>query len=59
MPTVVSYLRSNAFRVKANGAPGEGQVFNIHTNQWEELDVQVRELLLGFMADDTAARGYI
>ena len=29
MPTVVSYLGSNAFRAKANGAPGEGQVFNI------------------------------
>ena len=29
MPTVVSYLRSNAFCEKENGAPGEGQVFNI------------------------------
>ena len=25
MPTMVSYLHSNAFRTKANGAPGEGQ----------------------------------
>ena len=55
MPTVVSYLKSNAFRVKANGAQGGGQVFSIHTDQWEEPDVREKELLLGFMADDTAA----
>ena len=57
MPTVVSYLRSNAFRAKMNGAPKEGQVFNVQTDQWEEPDVFEKELLLGFRADDTAASG--
>ena len=28
MPTVVSYLHSNAFRPKENGNPREGEVFN-------------------------------
>ena len=32
MPTVVSYFGSNAFRPKSNGAPGEGQVYDLHTN---------------------------
>ena len=32
MPTVVSYLLSNAFRPKGGGALGEGQVFNIVSN---------------------------
>ena len=48
MPTVVSYLGSNAFRTKANGTPGEGQVFNIQTDMWEEPDVEEKERLLGF-----------
>ena len=34
MPTLVSCLGSNAFRAKADGAPGEGQVYNLHTNIW-------------------------
>ena len=57
MPTVVSYLKINAFRAKANGAPGEGQVFNIQTYMWEELDVEEKERLLGFQSDDTATPG--
>ena len=57
MPTVVSYLGSNAFRIKANGAPGEGQVFNIQTYVWEEPDVEEKERLLGFQADDIATPG--
>ena len=48
MPTVVSYLGSNAFRTKTNGAPGEGQVYNLHTNMWEEPNTTEKELLLGF-----------
>ena len=48
MPTIVSYLQSNAYRAKANGAPGEGQVFNIQSNVWEEPDVEEKESLLGF-----------
>ena len=47
MPTIVSYLRSNAFRPKSSGSPGEGEVFNIHTNLWEEPDAEEKEELLG------------
>ena len=57
MPTVVSYLRSNAFRAKDNGAPGEGEVYNIHTNPWEEPDTTEKEQLLGFLPGDTFAPG--
>ena len=57
MPTVVSYLHSNAFRAKDNGALGEGQVFNRITREWEEPDVEDKELLLGYLPGDTAAPG--
>ena len=40
MPTVVSYLHSNAFRTKENGTPGEGQVYNRLTREWEEPDAE-------------------
>ena len=36
MPTIVSYLRSNAFRPKATGSPGEGEVDNTQAKTWEE-----------------------
>ena len=29
MPTVVSFLRSNAYRPKPDGSPGEGEVYNV------------------------------
>ena len=57
MPTIVSYLRSNAFRPKSSGSPGEGEVFNLHTNLWEEPDAEEKEELLGFQRGDTAASG--
>ena len=57
MPTIVSYLESNAFRSKPCGAPGEGQVYNIITETWEEPDAEEKESLLGFMRGDTAAPG--
>lgn len=56
-PTVVSYLQGNAFRPGTNGNPGEGEVFIIHTNLWEESDVEEKETLLGFQRGDTAAQG--
>lgn len=56
MPTVVSQLRSNAYRSKV-GNPGEGEVFNIHTNLWEEQDAAVKERFLGFQPRDTVAPG--
>ena len=57
MPTVVSYLESNAFRPKDMGAPGEGQVFNIVSNMWEEPNAKEKESLLGYQRGDTAAPG--
>ena len=57
MPTVVSSLLSNAFRPKVDGTPGEGQVFNIVSNTWEDLDAEEKEMLLGFNRGDTAAIG--
>lgn len=57
MPTVVSYPKSNAYRQKDNGAPGEGEVFNLHTNEWEEPDADEKELLLGYSRGDTSAPG--
>ena len=57
MPTVVSYLRSNAFRPKDNGNPGEGEVFNTQSLEWVEPDTEEKEQLLGYAAGDTAAPG--
>ena len=57
MPTVVSHLRSNAYKPKDNNTPGEGEVFNTHTNEWEEPDAKEKELLLGYTLGDTAAAG--
>ena len=57
MPTIVSYLESNAFRRKDNGAPGEGQLFNITTKLWEEPDAEEKELLLGYQRGETATPG--
>ena len=57
MPTIVSYMESNAFRRKDNGAPGEGQLFNIATKIWEEPDAEEKELLLGYQRGETATLG--
>ena len=53
MPTVVSYIRSNAHRPKSNGEPGEGKVFNLAREEWEELDCREKEQMMGYMADET------
>ena len=57
MPTVVSYLQSNAFRPKENGAPREGQVYNTKIGQWEEPDADEKEQLLGYNPVDTFTPG--
>ena len=57
MPTVVSYLLSNAFRPKEGEAPREGQVFNIVSNTWEEPDAEEKEILLGYTRGDTIVAG--
>ena len=54
MPTVVSYLRSNALRRHDDGTRGEGEVFNTHTKAWEEPDVVEKEQLQGYRIGDTA-----
>ena len=58
MPTVVSYLHSNDFRPKENGNPGEGEVFDTISLEWEEPDVEEKEMLLGYAAGDTSAAGF-
>lgn len=57
MPTMMSYLRSNAFRPKENGHPGKGELFNTITNMWEEPDAKEKKVLLGFQRGDTATLG--
>ena len=57
MPTVVSYLLSNAYRQKESGAPGEGQVYNTVSNTWEEPDADEKEQLLGYTPGDTVTLG--
>ena len=57
MPTVVSYPRSNAYRQKDNGAPGEGELFNKLTSEWEDPDAEEKELLLGYSRGDIATPG--
>ena len=53
MPTVVSYIRSNAYRSKSDGEPGEGEVFNLAKEEWEEPDCREKEQMMGYMADET------
>ena len=57
MPTVVPYRKSRPFRPKSDGAPGEGEVFNTVSNEWEGPDVEEKKLMMGFAAGDTAASG--
>ena len=53
MPTVVSYIRNNAYRPKSDGEPGEGEVFNLAREEWEEPDCREKEQMMGYMADET------
>ena len=55
LPTAVSFLRSNAYRPKPDGSPGEGEVYNVIYNRWEEPRVGEKEKLMGFNEGDTAA----
>ena len=55
MPTVVSFLRSNAFKPKEDGNLREGQVFNVIYNRWEEPAVGEKEMMLGYREGDIAA----
>ena len=53
MLTVVSYIRSNAYRSRPNGEPGEGEVFNLAQEEWEEPNCQEKEQMMGYMTNET------
>lgn len=53
MPTLVLFLRSNAFRPKANGSLGEGEVYNTSARTWEEPKVEEKETLMGYAKGTT------
>ena len=57
MPTVVSFLRSNAYRPKPDGRLGEGKVYNVIYERWEEPSVREKKKLMGYNEGDTAAGG--
>ena len=54
MPTPVSFPRSHAFRPKANGTPGEGQLCNTALRRWEIRDISEQEQLMGYPVGITA-----
>ena len=56
MPTIVSYLCSNAFTFRDNGTPGEGMVYSTRMGMWEEPDVAEKEGLMGYEAGETETR---
>ena len=53
MPTVVSFIRSNAYRPKFDEDPGKGEVFNLAREEWEEPECREKELMMGYMANET------
>ena len=53
MPTVVSYITSNAHRPKFDATPREGEVFNLTKEEWKEPDCREKEEMMGYMADET------
>ena len=53
MPTVVSYIKSNAYRPKSDGESGEGEVFNLVCEEWEEPHCREKEQMMGYMANET------
>ena len=53
MPTVVSYIKSNAYRLRSNGTPRDREIFNVAKEEWEEPDRREKELMMGYMADET------
>ena len=56
MPTLVSSLRSNAYRPKLDGSPGEGEVCNVIYEWWEEPALGEKEKLMGYNEGDTEAQ---
>ena len=53
MPTVVSYIKSNAYRPKSDGTPREEEVFNLAKEEWEDPDCRKKDLMMGYMENET------
>ena len=53
LPTLVSFPRSYAFRPKADGKAGEGELWNKITKCWEEPNITEREQLMGYKIGST------
>ena len=54
MPTVVSFIRSNAYWTQPNGSAREGEIFNTTARRWEEPDCRQKEQMMGYRLDETA-----
>ena len=55
MPTIVSFPKSHAYRPRANGQPGEGQLWNKKMKRWDEPSLKEREQMMGYKSDATCA----
>ena len=53
MPTIVSYPKSHAFRLREGGKPGAGQLWNKMKKCYEEPTLEEKEQLLGYNMGDT------
>ena len=53
LPTIVTYPGSFAFRRRANGRPGEGQLWDKVSHNWIEPTLREKEQLMGYNIDDT------
>ena len=50
---MVSYIKSNAYRPKSDGEPGEGEIFNMAREEWKEPECREKEHMMGYMEDET------
>ena len=55
MPTIVSFPKSHAYRPKANGKPGEEQLWNKLLRRWEEPYLAEKVQMLGYRVGETAS----
>ena len=54
MLTLVNFPRIHAFRPKANGAPGEGQLWNTALRRWEIPNISEQKELMRYPVGITA-----
>lgn len=52
LPTIVTFPKSHAYRPRANGEPGEGQLWNAITRKREEPTLAQKEQLTGYRRGD-------